>query len=632
MNFTLKVNLIISSVITLILIILIRTAWVGDDAYITFRTVDNLVNGFGPIWNAAERVQSFTHPLWMFLLAAFYFLTNEIYYTSIIISISVSLKAFVILAFRLATNGLTAVICLLLLLSSKAFIDYSTSGLENALTHLLLVIFFAIFFKGKKNVRTLFCLSLLMSLIATNRMDTILLCLPPLAFYWFDLRQPRAIFYILLGMTPFVVWELFSLFYYGFLFPNTAYAKLNTGIARSDLIRQGLFYLENNLKRSPSTIGAMLGAAVFVVYNKQARYLAPVSGIFLYLAYIVWVGGDFMSGRFLTAPFLVAVILLSQYNFKLSVSKSTVTVAALVLLGLVWSRSAVQTGADYGQGEEARDYVRGVSDERAGYYQYTGMLARRDGVFWPDHKWVAEGKDLKHYADDVRVFGGIGMRGYFAGPEVHLINSHGLSDAFLARLPIINRHRWRIGHFNRSIPLDYIGSLETNSNQIADPSLAEYYDKLNTIIKGPLFSYERLKLIFSFNLGGYNYLLDEYFSRPIPTAFSKVSRVLPQGTQYDDWRCTLLSEQGFTVYLDSLSNSQKLEISLDHNDSYILFFLLDTLQLAEIPISKRYIDERGLRVDTIVVPESAVMSGYNKIIVVPVSGDGFYSLGHIRLF
>ena len=31
-----------------------------------------------------------------------------------------------------------------------------------------------------------------------------------------------------------MVWELFSLFYYGFLFPNTKYAKLNTGIDAAD--------------------------------------------------------------------------------------------------------------------------------------------------------------------------------------------------------------------------------------------------------------------------------------------------------------------------------------------------------------------------------------------------------------
>ena len=43
--------------------------WLCDDAYISLRTVDNWVAGRGLRWNAFERVQSFTHPLWLLLLA-----------------------------------------------------------------------------------------------------------------------------------------------------------------------------------------------------------------------------------------------------------------------------------------------------------------------------------------------------------------------------------------------------------------------------------------------------------------------------------------------------------------------------------------------------------------------------------
>ena len=33
-------------------VVLLRTAWLCDDAYITFRTVDNFINGFGLRWNS----------------------------------------------------------------------------------------------------------------------------------------------------------------------------------------------------------------------------------------------------------------------------------------------------------------------------------------------------------------------------------------------------------------------------------------------------------------------------------------------------------------------------------------------------------------------------------------------------
>ena len=45
-------------------------AWHCDDAFITFRAVDQLLAGHGPVFNAGERVQVFTHPLWFLLLAA----------------------------------------------------------------------------------------------------------------------------------------------------------------------------------------------------------------------------------------------------------------------------------------------------------------------------------------------------------------------------------------------------------------------------------------------------------------------------------------------------------------------------------------------------------------------------------
>ena len=44
---------------------LVRTAWLSDDAYISFRAADNILNGYGPVWNVGERVQAFTHPLWL---------------------------------------------------------------------------------------------------------------------------------------------------------------------------------------------------------------------------------------------------------------------------------------------------------------------------------------------------------------------------------------------------------------------------------------------------------------------------------------------------------------------------------------------------------------------------------------
>lgn len=60
-------------------LVFLNTAWVAEDAFITFRAVDNLLKGFGPVWNIGERVQVYTHPLWYFFLSIGTFVFHDSY-------------------------------------------------------------------------------------------------------------------------------------------------------------------------------------------------------------------------------------------------------------------------------------------------------------------------------------------------------------------------------------------------------------------------------------------------------------------------------------------------------------------------------------------------------------------------
>src|SRR5581483_8265813 len=46
-----------------------RHRWVADDGFIGFRVVDNLLLGSGPVFHPGERVEAFTSPAWVALLA-----------------------------------------------------------------------------------------------------------------------------------------------------------------------------------------------------------------------------------------------------------------------------------------------------------------------------------------------------------------------------------------------------------------------------------------------------------------------------------------------------------------------------------------------------------------------------------
>jgi arabinofuranosyltransferase len=120
----------------------IRTSWVSDDAFITLRVVDNTVHGFGPRWNVAERVQVFTHPLWFLALTPAYAVVREPYLTATALGWLASLAAIAVVAWRLGRRDpLVAAGAIGALALSRAYVDYSTSGLENPLTHLLLALF-----------------------------------------------------------------------------------------------------------------------------------------------------------------------------------------------------------------------------------------------------------------------------------------------------------------------------------------------------------------------------------------------------------------------------------------------------------------------------------------------------------
>ncbi len=52
-----KEKTLVAVSLTFFLFIIIKDGWLSDDAYITFRTVDNFIHGFGLTWNIDERVQ-----------------------------------------------------------------------------------------------------------------------------------------------------------------------------------------------------------------------------------------------------------------------------------------------------------------------------------------------------------------------------------------------------------------------------------------------------------------------------------------------------------------------------------------------------------------------------------------------
>jgi arabinofuranosyltransferase len=448
----------------------------------------------------------------MFLLSGFYALTHEAYFTTLAVSIVLSMAVAILVSLAFTDDLFSISIGLAILCLSPAFVEYATSGLENPLTYFLLIIFLILYFKFLEHPtdRLVFFLGFITALAMVNRLDTGLFYLPALVMILLKQRSWRSFWILAASSFPLLLWEAFSLLYYGFPFPNTAYAKLNTGIAQSDLFRQGWLYFENLYQWDALTLFAILAgmSLAFIVGKRGERAIA--FGNLLSLLYILYIGGDFMSGRFFAAPLLVSVILLMRLipPFPKAV-KAAILVSALILGFMVHSPTQLNTP----KSSETAIGPEGIADERAFYFNDSGLM----NIDWrapiiPNHPWARDGLALKARGG-TSVEYSIGYLGYFAGPGVHIVDRYALADPLLARLPIPDPKDWRIGHFIREVPEGYVESLQTGSNQLADPDLAEYYAKLKLITTGKILDLERLKTILEMNLGKYDRLVEIYFAR-----------------------------------------------------------------------------------------------------------------------
>ena len=116
----------------------------------------------------------------------------------------------------------------------------------------------------------------------------------------------------------------------------------------------------------------------------------------------------------------------------------------------------------------------------------------------------------------VRVVHGAGIHGYYSGPDVRLIDTIGLGDVLLARLPVppsrrdpAEYSRWRIGHFGRDVPRGYERARESGATDQMDSALEDYWTALHIITSALVWNAERLKTLLRFHLGHYDAFRDD---------------------------------------------------------------------------------------------------------------------------
>ncbi len=433
---------------------------------------------------------------------------------------------------------------------------------------------------------------------------------------WRDARETA--FVIAIAAAPIMLWTLFSVVYYGTPFPNTAYAKIGTGISRMETVSQGIVYLENSISVDPITI-AFTALGVLLAMRGTLASKAIAAGVVAYLLYVVSIGGDFMSGRFLTAPMFAAAVILARTEF------SAVGIASLATMFALFGAVSLPTTILSGRGYVNRDMPWSrITDERGYMFQGSGLAAAsRDAFRTP--RWIYERRRVRNGCG---LLGGAGLN---SGPNTHLIDTCGLADPLLARLPAKYDPNWRIGHFSRQVPTGYTESFLRDENLIRDPGTHRYWDVIRTVTRGPLFSLARLKAIVRLNLGLIQQPDQQMYREgkipPIVVDLADVAGQVSRGSMWDS-PSSRIFDSAIEIKLASPTRITSMELALAPDGRYLIEYQradggyehLADFGPSPTPFMTRY---------QVRLPSPTAMT--DRLRITAINGEGLYAVGNLAL-
>jgi len=472
----------------------VKLGWLADDASITSRVVANLTSGYGPNFNIGERAQAFTHPLWFLLSSGIAILTSNIQLSMIGLGVvCTSLTAWLLIR---GGGAVSALVVAGGFGFSFTLAEFGTSGLENPLSWLLILAMWTLAKQGR-----LLLAAVAAGLAMANRLDLAIVAVPFLFFWSLRSGVPVRMRLATLGISaiPPALWALFSWSYYGSPLPETFFAKVNTDIPMIDMLAQGAFYLFDLFRFDPVS-GLLMLAGVVMAWRgptRETRILVSC-GVVLYSAYVVFVGGDFMSGRFWSVPIICGLAAVAERASTVSPRSLVASrpwlyglalpvVAVLLLVPLAAIPIVRSPNGDQVRGNAHGSENRGIVDEWSFYVVNDGRgmgqwaSGTRDGL---ERMHVAlNGWTRNAVVTEIRVAcGNVGRLSVEAGPTVHYVVDCGLSDPFLSRIPFDPGHGpWRIGHFERDVPPGYGRALASGVAQTLPETLRPLFNRTSAL-------------------------------------------------------------------------------------------------------------------------------------------------------
>jgi arabinofuranosyltransferase len=336
-----------------------------DDAYISMRYAKNLAQGYGLLWNTDEQpVEGYTCFLWVLLLAVVEKLGGDMVLWSKILGTAFA-GAGIVLVFS-ATNTLISernfdyggLLPAFILSFNPSYVYWAGSGMESALFICLLLLAIFLYVKKNGHATRYISLSIVFAFAALTRPEGLLFfgitCLHVCFWELFHRKGLSAkslaclALPFLLIFIPYFGWRYN---YYGYIFPNTFYAKMGGSTLG---IVGGLRYLLKFLKGTPWIISLLLTVPLLRKRKFALSYMYAL--ILPYVLYVVFVGGDWMFlSRFLL-PILPCfaiclALLVIEFHTFIDAKRIPLTTKALLVgvlyLGIVYLNSRSLYTATY---------------------------------------------------------------------------------------------------------------------------------------------------------------------------------------------------------------------------------------------------------------------------------------------
>jgi arabinofuranosyltransferase len=404
-------------------------------------------------------------------------------------------------------------------IGSRTMVDFSTSGLENSLSHLLIFLAVTFLLQQQPPRERALCISLIFSAALMNRLDLVFLFMPLWLYAMLRKEVCAQWRYAMLGLLPIAGWLLFALLYYGSPLPNTYYAKL--GVEAYSFVMQGIKYFiaqsQYDWVGSVVIIAALcfwLKDCILVAakLQKLGVTLALGLGIVLHIAYIIHIGGDYMVGRFLS-PVIISSLVLLVVSLPGAFKPALLTLFSAMVLSVAALYYAVSDHSCWLDRARCKEMLSPIQDNRSIVAAEEYGMTPWDSAWHlrarPNHVWVMQGMGLREQSplEPVTTYW-IGLLGYYAGASVTIIDMLALPDAFLARIPV--GLSFMEGHIARPIPEGYLRSYLGDYSGI-DGKLLPLVQEMALVTRGDLWSMARLRAIYQLNNGSFNARLRECY-------------------------------------------------------------------------------------------------------------------------